>query len=225
MKKFLLIIVFFSLSIGLYAQFDFVEHTQQQVMRNEWNITFVPHYILFNGIRFDIEHVNGLKAWGLSPQFYYLKRTAHPVSYSDASLNSLIGGGLGIFRKFIKSSTQKNLGYWALGFGVNYFSLGYEQFTWVPKTFYDQTVYDYELVKHSGTLLRFDINATIGLERKLWDFLIFEPYAGVGYRYTIPFLPGDNNPFDNVLGFGYSGPLFIVGIKLGSGKSLSQPQF
>ncbi len=225
MRRLFSILSFLLLSTALLAQFDFVERPSENVVRNEWNFTFVPHYVLFNGLRFDIERVNGTKAWGISPQFYYLKRDYHPISYSDASVNSLLGGGLGFFRKFVKSSTKDYLGYWAIGLGVNYFSIGYEQYTWVAKSFYDQVVYDYELVQHHGTILRIDLSATLGMERKLWNFLIFEPYAGVGYRYSVPFLPDGTNPFDNIFSFGYSGPLFIIGIKLGSGKSLSQTQF
>ena len=226
MKKFFLIAIFIALVISGNAQFDFVErHQDQQVLRREWNVTFVPHYILFNGLRFDIEHVSGTKAWGLSPRFYYLKRDYHPISYSEAALKSLVGGGMGLFRKFVKSSTEKYLGYWALGLDVNYFNLGYEQYTWVAKPFYDQTVYDYELVERKGSIVRLDLSATIGIEQKLWNFLIFEPYIGVGYRYSMPFLANGTNPFDDVFSYGYTGPLFIFGIKLGSGKSSSQPQF
>ncbi len=224
MKHTFLILIFLCSALGLTAQFDFVERPAE-VMHNELNITFVPHYVLFNGLRFDIERLNGRKAWVVSPQFYYLKRDYHPISYSDASLKSLIGGGMGVYRKFIRSSTEKSVGYWAIGLGTNYYSVDYDQFTWVAKSFYDQTVYDYELVNRRGSLLQINASATIGIQYRMWNFLIVEPYVGVGYRYTMPFLPDHTNPFDNMLSFGYSGPVFLVGIKLGSGKSFSQDQF
>ena len=225
MKRIFSIFALLSLALVASAQFDFVERPPAQVTRNEWNLTFVPQYVFSNGLRFDLERVNARRAWVISPRFYYLKRQAHPISYSDASLGKLTGAGLSIYRKFIKSSTEKYMGYWAIGLGLSYFHLGYEQYTWVAKPLYDQTVYDYEIADRQGALLRMEVDATMGIEHKLWNFLIIEPYAGVGYRYTIPFLPDDTNPFDNVFGYGYSGPLFILGVKLGSGKSLSQSQF
>jgi len=221
-RLFLIFVLSFSVSF-VYSQFDFIERPVQQP-RNEFNVFLVPHYILYNGLRIDFERVKASKAWVFAPQFYYLKRSSHPLSYSDVALNTVLGTGIGFYRKFVKSSTANFLGYWALGGSINYFGLGYKQYTWVARQFYDQTVYDYELVSSRGSLLRFEFSATIGIETKLWNFLIFEPYLGSGYRYTIPFLPETTNPFDTYFSIGYTGPIFVLGFKFGIGKSFIKNQ-
>ncbi len=220
MKHFTFILLIL-LSLSASAQFEFFENNR--VNRNEINFYFVPHYVLFSGLRFDFERINGNKGWTLGPQFYYLKRDFKPIIYGNARLTKLMGTGLALERKFIKTSTETVLGYWALGTNIAYFYTEYYSYDWVAKQLYDNTVYDYQVVNHKGSLIRLEVNATIGIEKIYWNFLNVEPYLGAGYRYTIPLLGANQtNPFESVYSFGYTGPVFILGLKFGLGKSLQQ---
>ncbi len=222
MKKLVLLVAIFS-TLAAAAQNDFLGTPQTNIKKI--SVSIVPHYVLFNGLRVDFEYQNGKKANVFAPQFYFLSREMHPVTYRSTDLYKLYGAGLQYNRKFIRKTDYNNTGYLAVGLAYNFFYANFRQYLPVVTELYDNTVYDYRLQDITGQIHRLELNATLGLQSNLPIGIMVEGYLGIGYRYSMPFYSENiENPFDRAFDFAYSGPIFIVGAKFGFSKFLTVSQ-
>ena len=220
MKKLALSIIALALTITIFAQNDFIGTPQPKIRKI--SLAIVPHYVLFHGLRFDYEYQNDKKAYVFAPQFYYLSRQMHPVSYSQADLYKLIGAGLQIHRKFIRKTSYNNTGYIAVGAGYNFFYSKFREYLPSATELYGNEVWVYSVQKLTGAVHRFEINGTVGIQNNLPTGIMVEGYVGIGYRYSMPFFSRPiQNPFDRAMDFAYTGPIFIVGAKFGFSKFYS----
>ena len=216
MKKIIFVLITF-LTFNLFGQNDFIIKPQPKIKKISFSI--VPHYVLFHGLRFDYEYQNGKKANVFAPQFYYLSRGLHPISFTQADLYKLIGAGLQIHRKFIRKTSYNNTGYIAIGAGYNFFYSKFREYLPSAAKLYGNDVWVYSVQNLTGAVHRFEINGTIGIQDNLPTGIMIEGYLGVGYRYSMPFFSRPiQNPFDRALDFAYTGPIFIVGAKFGFSK-------
>ena len=226
MKKAILSSLIVLLAFSAFAQFDFMSgqqnnNTQQNITKV--SLSLVPHYLAFYGLRADYDYQNGHKAYVFAPQLFFISRETHPISYRDADLYKLYGAGLQVNRKFIRSTSYNYTGYLSVGLGYNFFYTKFKEFIPEATTLYDNTVYLYSMQDITGMIHRLEVNATVGLENNLPSGIMLEPYLGIGYRYSMPFYSADIlNPFDRAFDYAYTGPIFIIGLKIGVYKILSQ---
>ena len=217
MRKTVLILITFLFANLILAQNDFVITPKPKIKKISFSI--VPHYVLFHGLRFDYEYQNDKKAYVFAPQFYYLSRGMHPISFSQADLYKLLGAGLQIHRKFIRKTSYNNTGYIAIGAGYNFFYSKFREYLPSATELYGNEVWVYSVQKLTGAVHRFEINGTIGIQDNLPTGIMVEGYLGIGYRYSMPFFSRPiQNPFDRAMDFAYTGPIFIVGAKFGFSK-------
>ncbi len=217
MKKIIISLLALLSVIHTFAQDSFISVPQNNIKKI--SLSFVPQYILFHGIRIDYEYQNNKKAYVFAPQLYFLSRPTHPINYTDADLFKMYGAGLQVQRKFIRKTDYNNTGYIAAGIGYNFFYTQFRKFLPEPQSIYDNTVYIYSLQNLTGFIHRFDVIGIVGIQNNLPVGLMVEGYVGIGYRYSMPFYSKDiKNPFDRALDIAYTGPIFVVGVKLGFSK-------
>jgi len=183
-------------------------------------MAIVPHYHIFSGLRFDIEHEGFNNSSVIfSPQLYYRDRkTYEKEKVGNANyFNLLAGAGFDVNKKIIINSNKYQY-YFALGGGYNHYHLQFYDFVW--KYVYEDFnyIYKYELDMLIQNIHRINLGFIIGMREKINDALFYDVYGGLEIRYSYNIL---NNNYDLVkfnkfmTNFGFTGTNVILGLKIG----------
>ncbi|MFC2086554.1 hypothetical protein ACFLSA_00095 [Bacteroidota bacterium] len=181
----------------------------------------VPQHLIIHGIRVDFDYrLEGNKWLIFSPQLY-LNKIPQGTEYLWFNVNKfeeLLGFGMAITQKNILSRKSSPSGFYiAYGATYNYTKTKNADYAWVPYventiTYYDRQPLDYEVI-----LNKIGGNAIIGYQNEIYPKLILDGFIGFGLRYS--FRDAPENTFLNYSDFegdyGYTGTLFVGGIRLG----------
>ena len=193
MKKLWLILVFCLCGYGLSAQ---------DSLRTI--VSLVPQYIFVNGIRIDIDRQLVRNQWiTVSPRFYVVGENGSSFFDFDDSFSEMNGFGLGVQHKIFLNRKTLPLGsYLSYGLNFSHYYLEYQA---------SQNIIEKHKIDKSG----FDV--ILGLQKEMSDYLIFDFYTGLGFRYSTHTSEGGNTYSynDNFLSYGYSGNLLLLGVRVG----------
>ena len=187
-------------------------------------ISGVPQYIINHGLRLDFEKKLPFhRHWLIiSPQYYmgWVDRTSEMLNSQNTSTDedSLFGYGIDISHKiFLADRGKPTGGYFAYGITFQHFNLGYSEYDWVKFEQNNQTSYEYKLTDFVDHINKYGINAMIGIQGIIVDYIVFDVYVGLGARFSHikNDMAGARNYNRNYWDYGYSGPLLLVGARLG----------
>jgi len=213
-KLFILISIYFAFISSFYSQ-----DTNRTVI-----ISGVPQYVINHGLRVDFEKkLPNMRQWiVVSPQYYMGWVDGNRSNFDSPEPNtqgdSLFGFGLDLTHKIFLVERSKPVGgYFAYGITYQHFSLGYSEFDWVSYDEFGQTYYDYKLTDFTDKINKFGVNAFIGIQGILVDYIVYDIYVGLGARYSHinAGLAGAREYNATYWDYGYSGPLLLLGARLG----------
>lgn len=189
-------------------------------------ISFVPQYLFNAGLRMDIE--KRLQKDGhwllLGPQIYM---DMHGDSEDEVGgirndhYNEMVGVGLEVYHKMFVNKEKIN------PFGA-YFSYGatyrFHHIKFDGEDYHEYTEDGLEYVEliiteGTETINRVGINATVGLQTEVSDFMVADFFIGAGLHYS--FLNSDiteEREFNRqgiFWDYGYSGTVFVGGLRIG----------
>ncbi len=183
--------------------------------------SFTPQYILFEGLRFDIEKELRKNAWLDISTEIFLGRNTTDNQYEkerDDYYSNLYGAGLGLnYKHFISSTTYGN-SYFSVGPSYNFFYMNYEEYIWQTQIVNGIEELHWELVDISEQIHRLSGTFLLGIETEMYERIYFDMYAGVGLRYSYPIINNNIIEYkydDYMWSYGYSGTLALVGIRFG----------
>lgn len=186
-------------------------------------ISFVPQYLIKNGIRIDYDVKIKDHHWlQICPQFYFREKNVaspedyygyydyepdlyHDDEYDDESyFNNLLGGGLNLYHRYYPgTSWGKHLVYINYGVMAQYYHIQYDE------QLYTSYMEKYtEIFKYGG-----DIN--LGVVAFLNDYIGIDIYAGLGFRYSNRKSDADNpRKFNNFFeSYGFTGNIINAGVR------------
>ena len=219
MKKNILLIIIICLAVISQAQLKTNKDTT--VFKPTTKFSFVPQYLIFNGIRLDYEKEFSTNNWYIiSPTIYLGKKTDTllDINQQDNYYNNLLGAGLGIYYKRILGNYYIINTYFSFGLRYNFFYLDYYGFEWETTIVNGNEVIKYSLVNVNEQIHRLDGDFTLGFDAEVFPNIFIDTYAGIGLKYSYPILNRNvtENKFDNNMwGYGYTGTALIIGIKIG----------
>lgn len=226
MKTFFISIITFFISINLFAQEG---EKKLPHMQKNYTIAIQPMHIFNTGMRFDFEkRIKNTSSWiQISPSFYWLPElnskydygnndwyytyTDHWTVISGEEIQSLAGAGIELnYKRFFN---KKETFYYAAGLSYTYYGVDYKGEYWNTYT-EDGLEYHYAEYKDlTQNINKLGLNTYIGYQLPTPVFL-FDVFAGLGYRHSIR----DKSLYafdDHMLSYGYSGVVFMMGIRLG----------
>jgi hypothetical protein len=215
-KNILLLIGLCFLFLNLYSQYG-----DDQKTLKRFKISIVPQHLLINAVRVDFEMINKKNISLLvTPQFYLRAKSdvnVTPIGGSN-EYSSLIGGGIDIFNK-VSFQTSTYPVYFAIGGGYNYFNIGFKDNIWTTYTSYGNTFYRYDLTDLTQQIHRINFGMLYGLEAKFLNFMFVDLYIGLGVKYSISSFDNElyniNNFNKTMIDFGFTGVVFLAGVKFG----------
>lgn len=171
-------------------------------------ISFVPFYLVTNGIRIDFDVKLKENHWlQLAPQFYLREHEDNDPGdyYNNRRFTSLLGAGLHIYHRVYMNKEFSRLNpYMSYGATWQYFNLKY-----------NETPFSNEIERYSE-INKVGGDAIVGFVFVLNNFIALDFYGGVGYRYS--FLHSDaTSPikFNNFYtDYGYKGNLITTGVRI-----------
>ena len=169
-------------------------------------ISFVPQYLLNNGLRVDYDiRISGQHWLQFSPMVFYREnKTVNNERYYD--LNRLSGAGIHAYHRFYP---QK-------GFGHSnfYFSYGiaYQNY----HILYDTTE-ERDRVERYSRINKYGADVIIGAYTHLQNNFILDFYAGLGLRHATLSSNAENPEEYKGMYFeyGYSGNIMLLGVRIG----------
>lgn len=192
------------ISTILYFLIIVTASAQEIIYKN--SLSFVPATLINSGLRLDYERafgVDNLNSWVLAPQIYYKDmQLSDGYDFRGISAGRLRGAGLQFDYKRVLSIDQYDAQFYYQS-GISW------QFA---KLFNDEGE-----LKESIALNKLGAQFIVGYRISANQRLLFDMFTGLGFRYT--FDKADNNTIntfgDYSWNFGYSGPLIVLGIKMG----------
>jgi hypothetical protein len=213
----------------LLAAFLIVSHTagaqqeQDETSQPKSAVSFVPQYLIQNGIRIDYDLKIKDHHWlQVCPQFYLREKNVSApdgyygnydydpnIYYEDNSddesyFNNLLGGGLNLYHRYYPGNSFKNhMVYVNYGVMAQYFNIKYDE------QLYSGYAERYTQIFKTGG----DIN--LGVVTFLNDYIGIDIYAGLGFRYSNRKSDADNpRKFNNFFeSYGYSGNIVNLGVR------------
>lgn len=193
-------------------------------------LSMSPQYVFVNAVRFDLEYnLKNKNQWiGFSPQIYYSDIGSFFSNLVDYELDTdyqpsntydtLSGFGVEFYHKiFLLKQPIPHGFYFNYGITYNFFKLKYNSYIWETYIEDGSEYIAYRSVYQHQSINKLGFNLIIGHQAELSEKLYLDVYTGLGFRYS--FHSDDinkNQQFNNsVLGYGYTGSLFLLGIKLG----------
>lgn len=185
----------------------FITNLKAQDEKNYKNkIYIVPTYLINSGLKLDFEHQIGSSNANwlvLGPQFYY-KDIADREFRDFRGINegNLLGGGIDIsYKHFLSVNGLTGNSYYQIGLSSQHFKI-------------EDTG---SVLEQSIVLNKLGSQFIIGYQLKDSERLCFDFYTGLGFRYTFDKSENEmSNDFSQFSwDFGYTGPIFLFGIKLG----------
>lgn len=179
-------------------------NAQEQNYKN--TISFVPSYLINSGIRLDYERtINRSNHLVLGSQFYYRDIVAEEtLGFRGIDEGKLRGAGLEVNYKHLLLPELKiyDNAYYSVGLSYQFFKLENTESS----------------IERSIGLHKAGTHFIIGYQLQSSSRVVFDIYSGLGFRYTFDGKSENNmtNTFnDYSWNFGYSGPVFMIGIKIG----------
>ena len=171
-------------------------------------ISFVPFYLVTNGIRIDFDRKIKENHWlQIAPQFYLREHGDNDPGdyYNNRRFTNLVGAGLHLYHRVYMNKEFSRLNpYMSYGATWQYFNLKY-----------NETPFSNEIERYSE-INKVGGDAIVGFVFVLNNFLALDFYGGVGYRYS--FLHSDaTDPikFNNFYtDYGYKGNLITTGVRI-----------
>lgn len=160
-------------------------------------ISFVPQYLIIDGIRIDVERqIKGKHYLQVCPQLYLNKEPKYYANYEK-----MIGGGLFIYHKYFPNENRlKNGIYMAYGLTYNYFQ--------------------FDVLDDNDEITMLKVNKVgadlvVGYQYLLNNVISFDFYTGIGNRNSIFEGTRTDILYDATFGYGYTGNLFLFGFRIG----------
>jgi hypothetical protein len=179
-----------------------------------------PLYTLQNAMRIDVDFRLSRNNWiTIGPQYYVAKDKYMDLFLGNDEATDMNGYGIDFLHKIILSQKNNSTGPY-LAYGVRYvnFSYTYNGFSWVQKLDEWGTHY-YELEKGDVTEKnnRYGFNIIFGMQNIIEDRFFIDVYTGVGIQVSnmSPETANISNNSDFFLRYNYSGPRFLLGIRMG----------
>ena len=200
MKRTILILTVFTFFITT------VLNAQTETTRPRSKVmSFVPQYLINNGIRVDYEIKIKNNNWiQLCPQFYLTEKGSHTNNNTD--YNEVAGVGVFAYHKIYLSNSDSPFGsYFSYGFAYNYFNIDFDETNNAVTT------------TESAQINKFGADLIIGYQTVVSQRIIIDIYTGVGGRYSDYKYSGTTRPKynDTYWDYGYTGNLLHLGFRIG----------
>lgn len=185
----------------------------------KYTVSLHPLYHLYNGVRIDFEkRIKNTPSWiqaGIAG--HWLSAGNHDYNYgvmiSGDELNRLRGAGMELnYKRFINRAQSL---YFAGGCSYSFYGIKYAGSFWSS---YTENGLAYHVKKYyrniDQRISKLGVSGYFGYQIPLPVFL-FDMFAGIGYRHSIRSNSAANRYNDNMLSLGYTGVVFITGVRLG----------
>lgn len=180
----------------------------------------VPQYIFNQGIRIDVDlPTKNYKSWWVfSPQYFI--NVTDLNGFSDNNFKSLHGYGLNIYhRGFLSKQSVEKGTYISGGIGYQHFNIAADFERWIS---IEQDGLNYmQMVSESSNIYINKVlaEALIGYQKEITSRLYIDFYLGIGLRYSFHKQPEgiDRKYNSNASDYGYTGTVFVGGIRFGVG--------
>jgi hypothetical protein len=180
-------------------------------------LSFEPSYLFNNGLRMNLERKMTKQDWlGVNITGYYSpldpRNNSTWISNSDfQEIDGLKGLGIGgTYKRYFARICFINLGANYTFFDVRNKAYDYRAFTEDGLVFYEYGYMDKHYYYKKATA-----NITFGIHSTFRHVFFAEPYIGVGLAHSFYDKSYPEKYNDTMFGFGYRGPYFLLGIKLG----------
>jgi hypothetical protein len=233
MRKNLYLFVFAICSFALHAQAEYTPPPRYLSTQKKITFAIQPFQWANNCWRsdFEIRLGNGPGWLQFGPTIYYANHEKEKpdhfydekYSYNHSYVfrepySKLKGGGLDVnYKRFLDPNRSF---YTASGLSYTYFDITYNgaHGRWIDymEDGLPYHEYRYTVGYHNQYINRMSINHYFGFQVPTRSAFLFDMFWGLSYRFC--FMDKDKPSFDrSVFSYGYSGPAFMMGIRLGFG--------
>ncbi len=189
-------------------------------------ISFAPHYLLFKGIRLDIEPVLKKRNQHIvfAPQIYFRHNIENGSGKNnniyENDYDTLMGLGIDIYHKYYPFTgiNEKRSIYLAYGFSYNYFQLRFRRYDWNIVNEEGLIYYNYEIKSIKEDINRFGAMVLFGVQNNFFKILYIDGYIGFGIRYSVIKSNSDAETTDfneTIFDYGFTGVYIPIGFKIG----------
>ena len=194
--------------------------------QKKYTFTFQPFQLFNSGLKFDFEvRLGDGPGWlQFSPAVYYATKDEydHYDRYYNQNFcfacrepySKLSGGGLDVnYKHFLN---PRRTFYMAAGVTCTIFYLDYWGDAWNDYTEDGLSYHGYEYGLHTQHINRVGINYYLGYQIPTRRAFMYDMFWGLSYRHSY----SDKNKLsfnDNMFSYGYSGVVFIAGVRIGIG--------
>ncbi len=183
----------------------------------------VPQHLFQNGIRIEFDkRLNNPRQWlTLAPTVYYRGHRGNWI-WGNYNVYSMSGAGLEVFfRRYLKDQIEPSGFYFTGGGGYRFINQEYRGDQWDVYMENDLTFYRYNNSSWNKHTHTFSLKGTIGYQTIIDRHLLLDLFMGYGFLFSSFEIPENvelASHFDNdAFSFGYTGLLFVGGIRLGIG--------
>ena len=193
-----------------------------------YTVAWQPLFIFNNAVRLDFEtRIKDKPAWlQVSPAIYLVRQKErhrdffgytndyYYLTISGDELNRMFGASLELNYKYF--FTRKESFYLSGGCSYAHHNIHYEGSFW---TSYTEDGLQYHRIDYGDVnqkINKLGLNALIGYQVPNSGYFLFDMFIGAGYRKSFRSNPGARAYDSDILAFGYSGFLFITGVRLGA---------
>ena len=218
MKKIILYIII-ALSFGtLKAQT--IENAEPNLGLN--SIAFVPHYLIFKGLRIDYERKIASNQWlVIAPQLFVdeqLEESGSDIIEEDGYYETLFGYGVNINHQFTIVKSETTLLYAGYGIGLHHFEMEFPLETWYPVTVNGLEYLSYETQLFKENIDRYEGNLLMGFKSYPYPNFFMEGYIGATLKKSMTSNEKDMETYkfdDRTWSYGYTGTGMLLGFKMG----------
>jgi len=213
---------FLTLLIILLTGYN-VAIAQTDTLRTK-TISIVPQYLINKGLRIDFEKQLSSRQWlQVAPQFYMDLKGRENSDYSSSDddtkdYEKMYGFGLDLNHKiFLKNNLARPFGgYVSYGASYQHFSITLKGYRWDKVEVDGLPQLKPTFAEATQTIEKIGAQLCIGAQYEIVDFLFWDIYIGLGFRYSIYNSPLNIRRLEeNLWDYGYSGTTLIGGFRLG----------
>ncbi|GEM_PF-6833771 len=228
MKKLILLLIFaFFCQFSLFSQNNKIDSAYLEKEKDgKLLLYFVPHNLIFNGLRldFDIRMAKSAHWISLAPQIYYREKNDSPDTsqtyyYSDdRDFDNMKGAGLDVcYRYYINGEGTPRGGFMSVGLGYTFYQIQYWNLSWVNVPFGSSTAMMKKWAMQTQDMHQCQLSVFLGINWTHWTKLHWELYGGAAFRYTFmdENVPKNKRFNDYYWDYGYRGVALIAGIRIG----------
>jgi hypothetical protein len=199
MKRLFTILLLFHISFSVAAQ---EPETASENKFPTRMISFVPQYAFMNGLRLDYDFQLTKNNWiQLAPTFYIGKESMDINNFEE-----IAGIGLHAYHRYHPGGGFGEVPvYLSFGPVYQYFHLEHEE--WEMNS----------TILRNTHIHRIGLDVIIGIFSPAANEIVFDVYTGIGLRqafHKTDAVKADNFD-DSIVDFGYSGSIFILGLRIG----------